>query len=1243
MSVLPPGDPAAEDQDAAPSDVDHAQEMQVGEHGVQDNRFTQVTAGHDALVAGRDFRVQHLHLHVGDAGAGITRERIDSAGLGAPTYYSQVRDIAPPVLEAREAELAEVARFCSGAEPYSWWQAPPWAGKTALASWIVLHPPSGVVVVSFFITGRLAGQADSDAFTAALVSQLAALAGVQPAVTASPAERDAERRWLLSATVSQLTAARKRLLLVVDGLDEDQGRHPSIAALLPPRPPPGLRVLVTSRPFPGIPIDVPGDHPLRGCKPRMLSAFPGARGIEAEARRDFDRLSAQDAEIVGLLAASGGGLTIAELAALTVQPEYAVRARLSSSFGRILTTRAAGIDGDRVIMFAHETLRATAESELGSDLARYRELIHRWADDHACRGWPESTPRFLLQPYGRMLADQGDARRFARIAADPARQDLMVKATYGDTASLAELDAGLALGDWATAEGLRSLAVLSLGRDRVLQRGARIPRALPGAWAGLGNVSRAETLARGLQNDEERACALADVACLLADRAPIQARQAAGHAEWITQGRSRTEDRPNHYFDVLARMGSEVFSRTSGLAWQSLVRTAEALARTGQVEAAERVAAEIPDAYICSTAWSAIIAAGHGTSGRADAAYAAALSASTGFEQVEALVTLARSLRLGDSRRARETALKALDLAVTAPCPMLTLEDLDRVEPADARRCHDQMAILRTSVKMLTPGHDDEINALLAEASARCGLFLHVDLASYALARAQLQELVFSCFAGMLVDAAYARGGSLERAANLQEMIMIEGVERAVLGSFLRQGLLATAHTIRSGGWDSDRMWCTVLADWGAAAEAEQAARASGSRVELLARLARRLAGTDAVTAARLANEAEESARDVPPDDRTMGLVSAAYSLLGRSDRAAAVMGQMSFVPARLKVWNRAALRRTDPAQAGRIPETRPYHPGTDEAESAHAWAISGEVESAERELSSATPYQLSVLTRTLADSGYENAAERIAAGLARRGQYELRAWCAIARARARNHQRNQALALVERMLQMSARIRDPEYRADAHVTVVAACADVDPDRAAAIARTPGIVPDAAQGRVYTRLMTLIGLAVALRQADRTLAISLLEEAGRLVEEISSRDHDTWEWLQPADALAVASACLGLWDRAEHLWQVSASRPSTLVASIMAGVPDPDIYLLASGWRTSIGEPWLPPELGLIGAATGRSPNTPTDLPRARCMIAQVLRSGKWTQALTALAGTDPDIALELCERFHAQLVRHVA
>ncbi len=86
-----------------------------------------------------------------------------------------------------------MTRFCAGDEAYQWWQAGPWFGKTALASWLVLHPPAGVRVVSFFITGRLAGQSDHTAYTRALVEQLAVITGDTGLLATNLADWDGQR------------------------------------------------------------------------------------------------------------------------------------------------------------------------------------------------------------------------------------------------------------------------------------------------------------------------------------------------------------------------------------------------------------------------------------------------------------------------------------------------------------------------------------------------------------------------------------------------------------------------------------------------------------------------------------------------------------------------------------------------------------------------------------------------------------------------------------------------------------------------------------------------------------------------------------------------------------------------------------------------------------------------------------------------------------------------------------------
>ena len=162
-----------------------------------------------------------------------------------------------------------------------WWQAGPWAGKSALLSTFVLRPPPKwrrrVRLVSFFITARLAAQDTREAFTQVLAEQLAELLGQALPAVLPEATREAYLLGLLSQAAAACKDAGGRLVLVVDGLDEDRGvttgpdAH-SIAGLLPADPPAGMRVILAGRPNPPVPDDVPDWHPLRD--PAIIRPLP---------------------------------------------------------------------------------------------------------------------------------------------------------------------------------------------------------------------------------------------------------------------------------------------------------------------------------------------------------------------------------------------------------------------------------------------------------------------------------------------------------------------------------------------------------------------------------------------------------------------------------------------------------------------------------------------------------------------------------------------------------------------------------------------------------------------------------------------------------------------------------------------------------------------------------------------------------------------------------------------------------
>ena len=401
---------------------------------------------------------------VGGIGIGHARDvyvfQIASLAVARSAYLEQVRRIAPPDppgLRDRDADMAELARFCLDPDspPYAWWQAGPWAGKSALLSTFVLRPPPEVAeqvrIVSFFITARLAAQDTRQAFTMVLLEQLSSLTGQELPAALPEATREAYLLDLLAQAAAACEQERKRLVMVVDGLDEDRGvatgpdAH-SIAGLLPAAPPAGMRVIVASRPNPPVPDDVPGWHPLR--KPaiiRLLSASPYALDVQRLSRQELQRLlrgSAAEQDLLGLLTAAQGGLCSSDLAELTGIPLWEVEKILHAAAGRTFTRRPsrwAPATGPEVYLLGHEELQATAARYLAGRLPGYRDRLHAWADAYQDRGWPAETPEYLLGGYYGLLASLGDLSSMAACALDQARHDRMLEMTGADMAALDEI------------------------------------------------------------------------------------------------------------------------------------------------------------------------------------------------------------------------------------------------------------------------------------------------------------------------------------------------------------------------------------------------------------------------------------------------------------------------------------------------------------------------------------------------------------------------------------------------------------------------------------------------------------------------------------------------------------------------------------------------------------------------------------------------------------------------------------
>lgn len=592
----------------------------------------------------------HGASHAAEGAARLTPDsRVDgwesNGGASAPTaseadtpawrlraarsvYWRQVRRIAPGLLLQREQELDELADFCTAPDSasYNWWRAPKWSGKTALMSWFALHPPPSVHIVPFFVTARYASQNDRDAFTEMVIGQLAGLLGedlVSQYLT--DAAREPYLLDLLHRAAEMCGESGARLVLLVDGLDEDRGvttgpdAH-SIAALLPDPLSCHLRVIVASRPNPPVPADVPKDHPLRDRSIlRDLATSPHATAIQDDLERELRRLlhgTRLERDLLGLITAAGGGLSAADLADLTGADPWTVKSHLRTAAGRTFEPRGSRWRpeaGNEVYILGHEELQSTAVEAYGSALADYRDRVHRWAERHRHQEWPAQTPEYLFNGYFGMLRADDDLDRMIPLAHDAARHERMLDLTGSDTASLTEVTnvQNMILAQPRPGEFMLTMARLAAHRDLLQHRNNRIPSALPPLWAALGYVARAEALARTIEKPGDQAEALVSVARIAADGDPDSAETLARaidiplqrHEAMAAVVRTVASTDPDR-----ARVIAERFD--SRLRAEAEAAEARAAAASGALKDAKRLAGGIDDPLararaLLAVAWAA--------------------------------------------------------------------------------------------------------------------------------------------------------------------------------------------------------------------------------------------------------------------------------------------------------------------------------------------------------------------------------------------------------------------------------------------------------------------------------------------------------------------------------------------------------------------------------------------------------------------------------------------------------------
>lgn len=220
-------------------------------------------------------------------------------------------------------------------------------------------------------------------------------------------------------------------------------------------------------------------------------------------------------DLLGLVAAAGGGLTTADLAELSGLPGYEIEENLTAVAGRTFTARASQRGsgaGPPVYVLGHEELQAAATASLGPDRAgKYRERLHGWAGGYRRRGWPAGTPEYLLRGYFRLLYDAHDIPLLLACATDRLRHDRMLEITGSDAAALTEITDVQEILVRQEEPDLPALARLNAHRALIAQRNIHIPVNLPAVWAAIGHPERAEALAQAITDPGRRTQALGDL------------------------------------------------------------------------------------------------------------------------------------------------------------------------------------------------------------------------------------------------------------------------------------------------------------------------------------------------------------------------------------------------------------------------------------------------------------------------------------------------------------------------------------------------------------------------------------------------------------------------------------------------------------------------------------------------------------------------------------------------------------
>ncbi|MFG3409488.1 hypothetical protein [Streptomyces sp. NPDC048142] len=490
-------------------------------------------------------------------------------GLRFVRLHRSAPDTSAVEIQGRTDERTAMNAFVRDSRPdapsYLCWHADAPVGKTALlADYVGRQSSADADIVTFFVSAAHGTDTRAE-FETEIVHQIGDLLDG----TESPVPSNA-RGWkaLFAKAAAKSECHGRKLLLVVDGLDDDvawsglaaesgttragadttnaegpagTGRRTargSIAALLPSRPPPNMRVIVSLRRCTPLPDDVPPvRHPLRRSRHlRTLVPVPGVPLI----RQPRPDVAALGEPVAGLLAVAGGGLRTADLAELTGLPAERLDRLAQGPAGRALVTddpvfRTYGLADPRL-------LRAVREDLGEAEVLRYTRVLLAWSRRWRAAGWPDGTPPYPVAHQLRLLTDTSE--RAAYVLDMPRLRRLANMA--GTDAALAQLEScetEITGPSDAAPDGdaLAALVPLCAARSSLRQGIHDVPAGAASLLVRLGDVERALRLARSAPTAVARAVHLADVAVetAYARRAGPDADAVVREAaEWLVRDRA---------------------------------------------------------------------------------------------------------------------------------------------------------------------------------------------------------------------------------------------------------------------------------------------------------------------------------------------------------------------------------------------------------------------------------------------------------------------------------------------------------------------------------------------------------------------------------------------------------------------------------------------------------------------------------------------------------------------------------